>query len=645
MRGLGGGGIRGNIRGGGREGAGRAHAAARAEDPAKKKKVDYSNAWQEARVLIVARSGRLTLGLVLMLINRVAGLVLPASSKYLIDDVIGKRHAEMLVPLALAAGAATIVQAITSFSLSQVLGVAAQRAITDMRRRVEAHVARLPVGYFDSTKAGVLISRIMTDAEGIRNLVGNGLVQLIGSVVTAVFALVYLFYLNWVLTLVNIVALGTFGAAMAIAFNKLRPLFRERGKINAEVTGRLNETLGGIRIVKTYTAEKREEIVFTKGVHRLFRNVAQSITGVSGITAFSTAIVGIIGVIIIIVGGRSILSGRMTVGDLFTYILFTGLLAAPVVQIASIGTQISEAFAGLDRIRDLMKMPTEDQEDAAKAPLGPIDGEVTFEDVTFEYNPGTLVLKHVSFQAPAGTTTALVGSSGSGKSTLISLVMAFNRPLSGRILIDRKDLSGVRLRDYREQLGVVLQDNFLFDGSIADNIRYGRPDATLDEIKRVSQVAHADEFIEKFEQGYDTIVGERGVKLSGGQRQRVSIARAILADPRILVLDEATSSLDSESEAMIQDGLKSLRHGRTTFVIAHRLSTIRSADQILVLEHGEIVERGTHQQLIALGGRYRTLYDKQYKFEADRFINDGEDFTPVLEEAKIPSTLRPNNAL
>jgi len=619
--------------------------AALAADPAKKKKVDYSNAWQEARVLIVARSGRLTLGLVLMLINRLSGLVLPASSKYLIDDVIGKRHAELLVPLALAAGAATIVQAVTSFALSQVLGVAAQRAITDMRRRVEAHVARLPVGYFDSTKAGVLISRIMTDAEGIRNLVGNGLVQLVGSVVTALFALGYLFYLNWVLTLVNIVALGTFGVAMATAFNRLRPLFRERGKINAEVTGRLNETLGGIRIVKTYTAEKREELVFTRGVHRLFRNVAESITGVSGITAFSTAIVGIIGVIIIIVGGRSILAGRMTVGDLFTYILFTGLLAAPVVQIASIGTQISEAFAGLDRIRELMKMPTEDQEDASKASLGPIDGAVAFEDVTFEYNARTPVLKHVSFEARAGTTTALVGSSGSGKSTLISLVMAFNRPLSGRILVDGKDLAGIRLRDYREQLGVVLQDNFLFDGSIADNIRYGRPDATLAEIKGVSLIAHADEFIEKFEKGYDTIVGERGVKLSGGQRQRVSIARAILADPRILVLDEATSSLDSESEAMIQDGLKSLRHGRTTFVIAHRLSTIRSADQILVLEHGEIVERGTHQQLIALGGRYRTLYDKQYKFEADRFVNDGEDFTPALEEAKIPSTLRPNNAL
>jgi len=635
----------GGVRGGGREGAGRSSAAARTDDPARKKKVDYSNAWPEARALVLAHSGRLTMGLGLLLINRLAGLVLPASSKYLIDDVIGKRHVEMLVPLALAGGAATLVQAVTSFGLSQVLGVAAQRAITDMRRRVEAHVARLPVSYFDSTKSGVLISRIMTDAEGIRNLVGNGLVQLVGSVVTAVLALAYLFYLNWLLTLANIVALGSFGFAMATAFKRLRPLFRERGKINAEVTGRLNETLGGIRIVKTYTAEKREELVFTKGAHKLFRNVAKSITGVSAITAFSTAIIGIIGVIMIIVGGRAILAGTMSIGDFFNYILFTGLLAMPVVQMASIGTQISEAFAGLDRIRELLQMRTEDQEDAAKAPLGAIDGEVAFDGVSFEYTPGTPVLNNVSFSAPAGSTTALVGSSGSGKSTLISLVMAFNRPLSGRIRVDRQDLASVRLRDYREQLGVVLQDNFLFDGSIADNIKYGKPDATLDEIKRVSHIAHADEFIETFENGYDTIVGERGVKLSGGQRQRVSIARAILADPRILVLDEATSSLDSESEALIQDGLKSLRQGRTTFVIAHRLSTIRSADQILVLEHGEIVERGTHAELIALGGRYRTLYDKQYKFEADRFINPGEDFTPELAEAKIPSTLRSNDAL
>jgi ABC-type multidrug transport system fused ATPase/permease subunit len=639
----------GGARHGVRENAGRSGVALRAVEPDKdkkdKKKINVSNAWQEAKALIWARRWRLSLGLALMLVNRLAGLVLPWTSKSLIDDVVGKHRADLLAPLAFAAGAATIVQAITSYALSQVLGVAAQRAITDMRRRVEAHVARLPVGYFDSTQSGVLISRIMSDAEGIRNLVGTGLVQLTGSVVTAIAALAYLFYLNWWLTLVTLVLLGAFGGGMALAFNRLRPLFRERGKINAEVTGRLNETLGGIRIVKTYTAEKREEMVFTKGVHRLYRNIAKSITGVSAITAFSTVIVGVIGVTMILIGGRAILGGRMTLGEFITYIFFTGLMAAPVVQIASIGTQISEAFAGLDRIRDLMQMATEDQQDATRAPLSEIAGAVTFEDVSFEYNAGVPVLKHVSFRAPADTTTALVGSSGSGKSTLISLVMAFNRPKEGRVLVDGRDLTTIRLRDYRSQLGVVLQDNFLFDGSIADNIRYGRPDATLDEIKRVSRMAHADEFVDAFEKQYDTIVGERGVKLSGGQRQRVAIARAVLADPRILVLDEATSSLDSESEALIQDGLRSLRHGRTTFVIAHRLSTIRSADQILVLEHGEIVERGTHQELLALGGRYRTLYDKQYAFEADRFINPGEDFTPEPAPVKIPSTLRPNNAL
>jgi subfamily B ATP-binding cassette protein MsbA len=622
---------------------GRAGEAATA--PVPKKSGLTSTAWKEAKALIWARRGRLSLGLGLMLINRMAGLVLPATSKWLIDDVIGKQRADLLTPLAFAAGAATLVQAVTSFALSQVLGVAAQRAITDMRRRVEAHVARLPINYFDSTQSGVLISRIMTDAEGIRNLVGTGLVQLTGSVVTAVFALAYLFYLNWLLTCITIVALGTFGGAMALAFNRLRPLFRERGKINAEVTGRLNETLGGIRIVKTYTAEKREELVFTKGVHRLFRNVAQSITGVSGITAFSTVIIGLIGVIMIVVGGRSIMAGRMTLGDFMNYILFTGLMAAPVVQIASIGTQISEAFAGLDRIHDLMTMKTEDDEDDTREVLGPIDGEIAFEEVSFEYNAGVPVLKRVSFRAPAGTTTALVGSSGSGKSTLISLVMAFNRPKSGRIFVDGHDLAGVRLRDYRSQLGVVLQDNFLFDGTVGDNIRYGRMEATMDEIREVSRIAHADEFIEGFAKKYDTVVGERGVKLSGGQRQRVAIARAILADPRILVLDEATSSLDSESEALIQDGLRSLRHGRTTFVIAHRLSTIRSADQILVLEHGEIVERGTHAQLLALGGRYRTLYDKQYELESDRFVNPGEDFTPELPKAKVSVPVRPDRAL
>jgi subfamily B ATP-binding cassette protein MsbA len=610
-----------------------------------KKKLNPSAAMREARDLIWARRGRLALGLGLMLVNRVSGLVLPGTSKFLIDDVIGKGRAELLMPLAVIAGAATLVQALSSFALSQVLGVAAQRAITDMRRRVEAHVARLPVRYFDSTQSGALISRIMTDAEGIRNLVGTGLVQLTGSLVTAALALAYLFYLNWFLTCITIVALAAFGGGMALAFQRLRPLFRERGKINAEVTGRLNETLGGIRIVKTYTAEKREELVFTRGVHRLFRNIAQSITGVSAITAFSTVVVGIIGVLMIVIGGRSILEGRMTLGDFINYILFTGLMAAPVVQIASIGTQISEAFAGLDRIRELLGMATEDEEDSRREPLGPVEGEIVFEDVSFEYNPGVPVLKGVSFRAPAGTTTALVGSSGSGKSTLISLVMAFNRPLTGRILIDGRDLSTVRLRDYRSQLGVVLQDNFLFDGTVGDNIRYGRPDATSEEIREVSRIAHADEFIDAFEKKYDTVVGERGVKLSGGQRQRVAIARAILAAPRILVLDEATSSLDSESEALIQDGLRSLRRGRTTFVIAHRLSTIRSADQILVIEHGEIVERGTHAELLALGGRYRTLYDKQYTLEADRFINPGEDFTPEPVQTAVSPRVTPDRSL
>lgn len=595
-------------------------------DKAKSKRLTAA-ALKETRALIAARRGRLTLGLALMIVNRASGLVLPGTSKYLIDDVIGQGRVELLQTLAIAAGVATLVQAVTSFALSQVLGVAAQRAITDMRRRIEEHVARLPVRYFDSTQSGVLVSRVMNDADGIRNLVGTGLVQLVGSVVTALAALAYLFYLNWTMTVVTLVVLLVFGGAMWYAFRVIRPVFRERGKIYAEVTGRLTETVGGIRIVKTYTAEKREALVFTTGVHRLFRNIAKTITSISGITAFGTVVIGVIGVIIMVMGGHAMLDGRMSVGEFLNYILFTGLMAAPVMQIASIGTQITEAFAGLDRIHELMDMRTEDDEDRQLEPLGPIDGEVVFEDVRFEYNPGVEVLKGVSFRAPAGTTTALVGSSGSGKSTLISLVMAFNRPKSGRIVVDGRDLATVRLRDYRSQLGVVLQDNFLFDGTVIDNIRYGRPDATLEQIKRVSRIAHADEFIEGFEKQYDTVVGERGVKLSGGQRQRIGIARAILADPRILVLDEATSSLDSESEALIQDGLRALRQGRTTFVIAHRLSTIRSADQILVLEHGEIVERGTHAELIALGGRYRTLYDKQYKLEADRFINPGEDFT------------------
>ena len=568
-----------------------------------------------------------------MIVNRLVGLVLPASSKYLIDNVILKHQSGLLLPLALIAGAATLIQAFSSFALSQVLGVAAQRAITEMRKSVQEHVARLPIRYFDSTQTGILISRIMSDAEGIRNLVGTGLVQLVGSLVTAALALAVLFYLNWKLTSVTLLALGAFGVCMALAFKKLRPLFRERGQINAEVTGRLTESLGGIRIVKAYAAEKREELVFARGAHRLFRNVARSMTAVSGVTAFSTIIVGAIGVILILVGGRDILNGQMTLGDFFMYMIFTGLVAMPLVEIANIGTQITEAFAGLDRIREIKQMATEDENDFQRQTCPAIVGEIAFQDVSFEYNENTPVLKHVSFTAPAGSTTALVGSSGSGKSTLISLVMAFNRPLSGVVLVDGRDLASIRLKDYRNQLGVVLQDNFLFDGTIAENIGFSNPHATREEIVAASRIAHCEEFINGFADGYDTIVGERGVKLSGGQRQRVAIARAILAEPRILILDEATSSLDSESEAMIQDGLQSLRRGRTTFVIAHRLSTIRSADQILVLEAGEIVERGTHDELLAAGGRYKQLYDKQYNFERNQFINPGEDFTP--EPAKV----------
>ena len=576
-----------------------------------------------------------------MLVSRVAGLALPISSKYLIDEVIGKQRLELLTTLAWVVGLATVVQAITSFGLSQILGVAAQKAITDMRRRVEEHVMRLPVRYFDSTQTGVLISRVMNDAEGIRNLVGTGLVQLVGSIVTAMFAMAFLLYLNWQLTLATILVLAAFGGAMSYAFRTLRPLFRERGKITAEVTGRLNQALGGVRVVKTYTAERREDLVFTKGAHSLFRNVAKSMTGVSGTTAFSNVVIGAIGIVMMLVGGQSIVNGTMTLGDLFAYIFFTGLLAMPIVQIASIGTQITEAFAGLDRIHEILQTPREDADDANRMPLEDLAGDIEFDRVWFEYNAGVPVLKDVTFRAPAGTTTALVGSSGSGKSTLISLVMAFNRPTQGVVRADGRDLNTLRLTEYRRHLGVVLQDNFLFDGTVAQNIRYGTPHATFADIERVSRIAHADEFIEKFEKGYETVVGERGVRLSGGQRQRVAIARAILANPKILLLDEATSSLDSESEAMIQDGLRSLRRGRTTFVIAHRLSTIRSADQILVLEGGEIVERGTHETLLALNGRYRQLYDKQYNFEQDRFINPGEDFTPEPPKPQLPPTRQP----
>jgi len=564
-----------------------------------------------------------------MIVNRLSGMVLPASSKYLIDEVIGNNRLDLLWILAAAVGVAAVIQSSTTFGLSQIISVAAQRAIMDMRMRVQRHVTHLPVRFFDRSKSGELISRIMTDAEGIRNLVGTGIVQLVGGFFTAVLSLIVLFYLNWQLTAMTIVILSLFGVGMAMSFKKLRPIFRTRSKINADVTGRLGETLGGIRIVKAYGMEKREESVFSDGVSRLFDNVRKSITGVSQITAFGTLIVGAVAVLMIVVGGGDIARGEMSLGDFVMYIFFTGLMVAPIIQMASIGTQISEAFGGLDRIRDLLQMTTEDEEDERLEPLGDIRGDVSFEDVHFEYDEGVPVLRGVSFDAPAGSTTALVGSSGSGKSTLVGLVMAFNRPNQGRVLIDGRDLSSIRMTEYRKALGVVLQENFLFDGTVAENIRFANPAASMDEVREVAKLANCDVFVEGFPDGYDTVVGERGVKLSGGQRQRVAIARALLADPSILVLDEATSSLDTESEALIQEGLRHLREGRTTFVIAHRLSTIRSADQILVVEGGEIVERGAHLELMAAQGRYRELHDRQYAYEQNLFVNPGEDPIPV----------------
>jgi ABC-type multidrug transport system fused ATPase/permease subunit len=603
----------------------------------KKKKIDYSRAWREAKVLIWNYRWRLILGLALMLVSRGAGFVLPYSTKYLVDNVFTQKQYYLLKWIAIAVGVSTLIQAITSFILSQVLGVAAQRAITEMRKRVQAHIERLPISYFDSTQTGQLISRIMRDAEGIRNLVGTGLGQIVGGLLSAIVSLVFLFYLNWQITLIIVGVLIAFGFVLSYAFKQLRPLFRDRGAIEANVTGRLTEGLGGIRIVKAYTAEKREELSFARNIHELFRNIAKSVTGVSATGAFASVIIGAISVVMIYFGGSAVIANvqnpatGMSSGDFTMFIAFTIFMVIPVVDLANIGTQITEAFAGLDRISEVFDMKTEDDADQSKTALPQIEGAIDFENVNFEYEKDVPVLKNISFHSEAGKTTALVGSSGSGKSTILSLVLNFIQPNTGVIEIDGKNLQTVKLRDYRRHLGVVLQDNFLFDGTISDNIRFSQPQATPAEIKEVCKIANADEFIEKFPDGYQTIVGERGVKLSGGQRQRIAIARALLANPRILILDEATSSLDSESEALIQEGLNRLREGRTTFVIAHRLSTIRSADQILVVEAGEIVERGTHEELIGNNGRYKQLYDKQYSFEQNLFVNPGEEIVNKLK--------------
>ena len=559
-----------------------------------------------------------------MVVNRVSGLVLPYSTKYLIDTVIVKHHVELLKSLVLLVLLATAIQGATSFALTQLLSKAAQRLITELRQRVQAHIGHLPVSFYDATKTGTLVSRIMNDVEGVRNLIGTGLVDLVGGLITAGIALVVLFRISVLMTVLAAAFLLSFALALKKALRTIRPIFRERSKINAEVTGRLAESLGGVRVIKGYHAEEREEKVFATGVQRLLNNVLRTLTATSVMSLSASLLLGIVGTVIMFVGARQIMAGRLTIGGFFTYTLFLGFLVAPIMQIVSIGTQLTEAFAGLERTHEILTERAEDRDPKRAASLGEIHGNIAFENVSFSYDGNRMVLQDVSFQSEPGTVTALVGSSGSGKSTTIGLISSFYVPTSGRITVDGVDLSTVRLDSYRTQLGIVLQESFLFDGTIRENVAFSRPQASEEDILRACRIARVDEFAESFVDGYDTVVGERGVKLSGGQRQRISIARAILAEPRILILDEATSSLDSESEALIQHGLSYLMQGRTTFVIAHRLSTIRRADQILVMEGGKIIERGTHQELYAKRGRYYDLYTRQHGLETNLFLAPGE---------------------
>ena len=597
-----------------------------------KRKPDLKKLWPQIKILVAPRKGLLLAGLCLMAVNRVAGLVLPYESKALVDKVFSPLHPQpVFLPQIIAlVFSAMVVQAITSFSLTQLLSKAGQRLIAEMRRQVQKHVGLLSVSYYDENRTGTLVARIMTDVEGVRNLVGTGLVEFVGGMLTAVMVFFFLLHRSPRVTLTVFAVVGAFVVVLQYGFNTIRPIFRERGKINAEVTGRLTESLGGVRVIKGYHAEEREASVFAVGVDRLLANVMKSLTMTSTLGAASTTVLGLVSSLVMWFGGNLVLKGTWTVGDYFQYNVFLAVMVAPVFQIVNIGTQLTEAFAGLDRTNEIMSEPEENQSPGRTEKMPPIQGTVRFDNVEFAYDPDKPVLHGVGFLAEQGTVTALVGSSGSGKSTIISLLCAFHTPSSGRVTVDDVDLAKVDLNTFRSQLGVVLQDSFLFDGSIRENIRFSRPDATEEQFLFACRTARVDEFAERYPDAYETIVGERGVKLSGGQRQRLSIARALLAEPRILILDEATSSLDSESEAMIQAGLNQLMEGRTTFVIAHRLSTIRRADQILVVEGGRIVERGNHAELFAMGGRYYDLYTRQHGLEANLFLAPGEgDVVPT----------------
>jgi ABC-type multidrug transport system fused ATPase/permease subunit len=596
-----------------------------AADQSSKPKPSLKKIWPQAIALVAPRKGLLLIGLLLMAVNRVAGLVMPWVSKPLIDKAFSPTGNPKLLPefIALVFGA-MLVQAITSYGLTQLLSVAGQRLIAEMRRNVQRHVGLLSVSYYDANRTGNLVSRIMTDVEGVRNLVGTGLVEFLGGMLTAAIVFVFLLHSSARVTLTVFAVLAVFIFVLQYAFKTIRPIFRERGKINAEVTGRLTESLGGVRVIKGYHAEDREHGVFAAGVERLLQNVMKTLTIQSAMSSTSTTVMGLVTGLVMWLGGQRVLHGTWTTGAYFQYNMFLVFMVAPMIQIVNIGTQLTEAFAGLDRTNEILAELEENQSPERTEKIPPIEGRVRFEDVEFAYEPDKPVLHGISFTADPGTVTALVGSSGSGKSTIISLLCAFHTPSSGRILVDGYDLAKVDLNTFRSQLGVVLQDSFLFDGSIRENVMFSRPEATEEEFLAACRISRVDEFAERFPDGYDTIVGERGVKLSGGQRQRLSIARALLAEPRILILDEATSSLDSESEAMIQSGLAQLMQGRTTFVIAHRLSTIRRADQILVVEQGRIVERGNHAELYALGGRYYDLYTRQHGLEANLFLAPGE---------------------